>query len=120
MANDLEDDDAPPAEGEPYNAGKRGHVAAKKRAQKDYEKQRRDMLAALLNVQPGRSFLRWLLFEICEINQMAADATYSTNLTFWRDGKRHVGRIIESEALTMGATVRDNYAQLMKEHFDNG
>ena len=100
----------------PYDAGDRRHVREKAKKQKLRQRERDDVIEALLQMGNGRAWLGWLLFTVCGLNNPTENGAYDSNALHYREGARAVGLALQEEALRVS---RANYVKLLQEHLGN-
>lgn len=100
----------------PYDAGNRRHVREKEKKQKLRQRERDDVIEALLQMGNGRAWLAWLLFTVCGLNNPTENGAYDSNALHYREGARAVGLALQAEALRVAKT---NYLLLLQEHLGN-
>ena len=98
---------------EPYNAADREQIKAKKRTQKQIEREQDEVMAALLQHPNGRRWLATLIFETCGLNAPLQDQDYRTDAIHFKEGSRRVAILLQSQALRVN---RKNYIMLLDEH----
>ena len=116
ITSDHVEDNAP-GEGEtPYNAADRRQVKDKAKSKKLKERERDDVMDALLQMANGRAWLAWLLHSVCGMHNPTENGAYDSNALHYREGARAVGLALQAEALRVA---RANYLLLLQEHLGN-
>jgi hypothetical protein len=109
-------DEPSPLEGEaPYNAADRRQVKDKAKSKKLKERERDDVMDALLQMANGRAWLAWLLHAVCGLHNPTENGAYDSNALHYREGARAVGLALQAEALRVN---RKNYLAMLEEHLN--
>lgn len=94
-----------------YNSADRRQVRKAAQDQERREKQLEDITRQLLSVPDGRTWLAWVLFEVCGLR---ADAgPLPSEVVQYRKGAADVGVTLQNRAM---AASKANFIKLLEEH----
>jgi hypothetical protein len=116
MSIESDDDTTPIAPDAPYDAGDRRHVREREKSRKLKDRERDDVMEALLQMANGRAWLAWLLHAVCGLHNPTENGAYDSNALHYREGARAVGLTLQAEALRVART---NYLLLLQDHLGN-
>lgn len=89
---------------------------AKQAKREEEERKRREVaLLFILSTEVGRSFLWTLLADKCGVFSPSFYQDGKDSLTFWEEGKRHVGVLLMQEIQAASPIL---YAQMITERMD--
>lgn len=112
----LDDEQLPLDPDAPYDAGDRRHVRDKAKKKKAKDRERDDVMEALLQMANGRAWLAWLLHSVCGLHSPTENGAYDSNALHYREGARAVGLALQAEALRVS---KANYLKMLEEHLGN-
>jgi hypothetical protein len=98
---------------EPVDLGDRESVKKRDKEIRVNKATREEMIRAVMGMPQGRALIRWILFDICHIEE----PSFTTNgLTMaFREGERNIGQRIKADIL-MTREDANNYYQMLREH----
>lgn len=84
----------------------------RKKRLKHLERERAEVLRALLSTPAGRRLFAWLVHDICGLYRPVANAAFDAQALHFREGSRAVGQVLHDQALR---DARDQYMVLLSE-----
>lgn len=95
----MEHDDGGDDYGANPNAGSRREIKERQRRAKVADDERKMVLQSLLQVEPGRNFIAWLICDISGVFVSCVDANLNPQFSMHREGQRAVGLVLQEQCL---------------------